>query len=208
MLGEDGFSLAEHERAALDGLRSLLASPVVWEDPPPGLEDAVVAAITSQAAAPPRPAPVRWLGIPAGLDSYRLPTLGCAVAAVLAALAIVLGTGGTGPEPLRFAMSVSGTRLAPGAHGEATLTKTPSGWKVKLTVTGLPHLAGRRYYEGWLENPALTLVPIGTFNDAREVTLWAGVPATRFRTLTVTIQHVGGSPASSGVRVLTGAIRR
>ena len=74
-------------------------------------------------------------------------------------------------------------------------------------MTGLPHLAGSRYYEAWLENPAGTLVPIGTFN-ARQVTLWAGVPATEFRTLTVTIQPVGASPASSGLRVLTGRIGR
>jgi hypothetical protein len=105
-------------------------------------------------------------------------------------------------------MVVSGTPLAPGAHGSATLTKTSSGWRVQLTATGLPHLADGRYYEAWLKNPAGILVPIGTFNDARQVTLWAGVPAVEFPALTVTVQRVGGGPASSRVRVLIGTGRR
>jgi hypothetical protein len=73
-------------------------------------------------------------------------------------------------------------------------------------VTGLPHLANGRYYQAWLKNAAGILVPVGTFNDAREVTLWAGVPATQFRTLTVTQQEANGNPVSSGRRVLVGTV--
>jgi hypothetical protein len=51
------------------------------------------------------------------------------------------------------------------------------------------------------------LVPVGTFNDARRVTLWAGVPPTAFPALTVTRQRAGAGPASSGERVLAGTIR-
>ena len=71
----------------------------------------------------------------------------------------------------------------------------------------VPHLEGGVYYEAWLKNAAGVLVPIGTFNDAREVTLWSGVPVTQFRTLSVTRQRAGQGPASSGVRVLLGTIR-
>jgi hypothetical protein len=48
---------------------------------------------------------------------------------------------------------------------------------------------------------------VGTFNDARNVTLWSGVPVTKFRSLTVTQQVANGNPKSSGRRVLTGTIR-
>ena len=51
------------------------------------------------------------------------------------------------------------------------------------------------------------LVPVGTFNDARRVTLWAGVPVPSFPTLTVTRQRLGAGAASSGQRVLGGTIR-
>jgi hypothetical protein len=110
----------------------------------------------------------------------------------------------SGPAQLRFAMVVHGTPLAPGAHGNATLTKTASGWRIELSATGLPHLHNGRYYQAWLKNTAGTLVPVGTFNDARQVTLWSGVPVTQFRTLTVTQQQANGNPASSGRKVLVG----
>ena len=114
--------------------------------------------------------------------------------------------GGTAPAQ-RFAMAVVGTPLAPGAHGSATLTKMASGWRIELTATGLPRREGKQFYQAWLKNPAGVLVPVGTFNDARKVTLWSGVPVTKFRTLSVTQQVADGNPASSGRRVLVGTIR-
>jgi hypothetical protein len=87
------------------------------------------------------------------------------------------------------------------------LSKTASGWRIELAASGLPRLAGGRYYEAWLKSRAGVLVPVGTFNDARKVTLWAGVPPPEYPSFTVTRQRAGGSPASSGERVLTGAVR-
>ncbi len=54
------------------------------------------------------------------------------------------------------------------ATGRATLTKTPSGWRVELRATGLPRLDNGRFYEAWLKDAAGVLVPIGTFNDGHE----------------------------------------
>ena len=51
------------------------------------------------------------------------------------------------------------------------------------------------------------LVPVGTFNDAREVTLWAGVSPKDFTTLTVTRERADGDQASSGEKVLVGQVR-
>ena len=110
-------------------------------------------------------------------------------------------------SPQQLAMVVSGTPLAPDARGSATLTKTASGWRIELAASGLPRLAGGRYYEAWLKSRAGVLVPVGTFNDARKVTLWAGVPPPEYPSFTVTRQRAGASPASSGERVLTGAVR-
>jgi Anti-sigma-K factor rskA len=209
LAGDQDASVPAHERASLDELRGVLAARAIWEEPSPNLEDAIVAAIENEAHARVRVSPVRrrrtrrWL-------MWPRPALGFAgvAAAVLVAIVIVLGTRGGGPAVQRFAMIVSGTSLAPGAHGSATLTKTSAGWEIRLSATGLPHLARGRYYEAWLKNAAGILVPVGTFNDARQVTLWAGVPVTEFPTLTVTEQRAGGNPASSGRRVLTGTIRR
>ena len=136
-----------------------------------------------------------------------------ALAGLVAVIALVTfftarGSDTGGSSQLRFAMAVSGTDLAPGAHGTATLVKESSGWHITLTASGLPHLDNGRYYQAWLKNSVGILVPIGTFNDAASVTLWSGVPVTRFQTLTVTRQQANGNPASSGQRVLTGTIQR
>jgi hypothetical protein len=208
LTGEDGQSLSPSERAKLDQMTAALREPALWAEPPAGLEDAVVAAIAAEArgSTPVRPARRhswrrRLVRPRARLGIIALAATGLAVAV------IVIGKQSTGPAPEQFAMVVTGTQLAPYAHGRAVATKMESGWQFKLSATGLPRLAGGRYYEAWLKNAAGTLVPIGTFNDARQVTLWSGVTVTQFRTLTVTAQRAG-NPAPSGLRVLVGTIRR
>ena len=89
----------------------------------------------------------------------------------------------------------------------ACVTRTPSGWRIHLQATGLPRLEGTRFYEAWLRNSTGVLVPIGTFNDGRDVTLWAGVSPASFRVLTVTREQTDGNQASSGEKVLAGPVR-
>jgi hypothetical protein len=50
-------------------------------------------------------------------------------------------------------------------------------------------------------------VPIGTFNEGRNVTLWAGVSPASFGVLTVTRERADGNQASSGEKVLVGPVR-
>lgn len=209
LAGEAVEPLADAERAQLDELRALLKAPATWSEPDPGLEAHVVDAIAAEARAAPVSSPRLARRRPMfGLRSaLRRPAYALTAAALAAAtVGVVVALDTASPAAERLAMVVTGTELAPGAHGSAALMRTGSGWRINLSATGLPHLANGRYYEAWLKNAAAILVPIGTFNDARHVTLWAGVPATEFRTLTVTQQEAGASPASSGERVLIGTI--
>ena len=214
LAGEDVASLPADELAALDALRTELGAAATWDEPPGDLEDQVVMAVSRAAAeerGPERaPAPSRWSRLRARLP-VRRPVLALSLSlsvAAAAAVAIVLVTSSDTTTPaLQFAMVVQGTSLAPAAHGSATLTKTTSGWRIQLAATGLPRRDGKKYYEAWLKNAAGILVPVGTFNDARKVTLWSGVPVTKFRSLTVTQQVANGDPKSSGRKVLTGTIR-
>jgi len=129
-------------------------------------------------------------------------------AATTAALAVSLGLAVfySGSSGSSFRAALAPTELAPGAAGGATLTKTSSGWRIKIDVTGLPRLDGGRFYEAWLRNPAGVLVPIGTFNEGRKVTLWAGVSPKSYTTLTVTRERADGNQASSGQKVLVGTV--
>jgi anti-sigma-K factor RskA len=129
-----------------------------------------------------------------------------AVATVAAAAVVGLSVIGSGSPGPRFQAALAPTQLVPGARGQATLTKTSSGWRITLHATGLPRLDRGRYYEAWLRNPAEVLVPIGTFNQGPKVTLWAGVPPTTFTTLTVTREQADGNQRSSGEKVLVGTV--
>jgi hypothetical protein len=219
LAGEPVETLSDADRADLDELRSMLSSAAMWDEPDLGLEDRIVSTIADAASqpgqrqrAPSRPPQSRppQSRPPRSRFSawFRRPVIAfgslAAAAAVIAVVLVVALSGSSGPAQLRFAMVVHGTPLAPDARGNATLTKTNSGWRIELTATGLPHLQNGRYYQAWLKNAAGILVPIGTFNDARQVTLWSGAPVTQFRTLTVTQQLANGNPVSSGRKVLIG----
>jgi hypothetical protein len=214
--GEPVDALTPQERAELDELRTVLASPAAWEEPDARLEDLVVSAVVQEAQ---RATPVGVEDEAAVAVAREIPKTGIwsrwrsrrglafgglATATAAIAVALVIALGSNSAKQLQFAMVVSGTSLAPTAHGNATLTKTESGWRITLSATGLPHLSNGRYYQAWLKNPEGVLVPVGTFNDAKQVTLWSGAPVTQFRSFSVTEQLANGNPASSGRRVLVG----
>jgi hypothetical protein len=137
----------------------------------------------------------------------RLVIAGAAAAATAAAVigVVALSSGGS---QAGFRAALAPTSLAPAASGDATFTRRPSGWRVELNATGLPRLADGAFYEAWLRNDAGVLVPIGTFNDGRNVTLWAGVSPDSFTTLTVTRERADGDQSSSGKKVLVGTVMR
>jgi hypothetical protein len=192
------------EVAQLDEIRVLLADPAMWEAPGRHLEDAVAAAVTDAADQGPAPRRAR--------RRARRPVIawvvGAAAAAVIAAGIGIGVTSGNGEHATTFSAALSGTSLAPGATGQATMTQTPAGWRITLHTSGLPRLDNGRFYEAWLKNAAGILVPVGTFNQAGDITLWSGVPPTGFPVITVTRQRANGNPASSGQRVLVGLAHR
>jgi hypothetical protein len=215
LAGGPAGALDPAELADLDDLRALLADPSAWAEPGPELEDHVTAAVVRAAAsAPGRSVPGR-VTQPRRGDRPRIATAlgsrrpriawlaGLAAAAAAAVIAVVVTVGG-GSNATQFQATLAGTALAPGASAQVTLTQTQSGWRIILQGQGLPRLDNGYYYEAWLKNPAGILVPIGTFNQPNNVTLWAGVPPTEYPTITVTRQPANGNPKSSGLRVLVG----
>jgi hypothetical protein len=202
LAGDDGGPLSPEEIADLDELRAVLGDTSTWSEPPPELEDLVVAAIVAEARQTP---PVVDLSAVRAGRHRRAVGLG---AAILAAAAAVLAFAVFGPDRQHpdFSMSLQATDLAPGASGHVDLTKTQSGWRVELDATGLPRLDNGQFYEAWLRNGTNVLVPIGTFNEGKKVTLWAGVPVTEYKSLTITIEATDNDQASSGKRVLIGTV--
>jgi hypothetical protein len=192
--------LTPGERAEIERVSDVLADPAVWAEPPADLQERVVAAVTGAAEADAAgPGRRRWLRY----------AVGGVAAAVLLAAGVAVGTQlGDDDERVQFAASLQGTELAPDSAGEVTLTKTPSGWRIELHATDLPRRQDGQFYEAWLKNDAGALVPIGTFNDGRDVVLWAGVGPADFPLLTVTRELADGNQASSGEVVLLGESHR
>jgi hypothetical protein len=186
----DDSDLTPAERAEIERVHGVLADPAVWQEPPAHLQEAVVAAIASEAGA--------------GRRRRRLFAVAGVAAAVLLAIGVAVSVYVNREQPLEYAASLTGTELAPDAAGDVTLTKTPSGWDIRLHATGLPRRQDGEFYEAWLKDDAGVLVPIGTFNDGRDVTLWAGVPPSAFSTLTITQEVADGDQTSSGRVVLIG----
>ena len=137
----------------------------------------------------------------------RMAVIGAAAAAA-AVVAVAVGVAVSGSEQsgAQFHAALGPTALVPGASGEATLTKTTSGWRIELDATGLPRLDDGRFYQAWLRNAAGTLVPIGSFNEGENVTLWAGVSPADFTLLTVTRERADGDQSSSVEKVLVGTV--
>ena len=134
----------------------------------------------------------------------RVVLAGAAAVAVAVAIGVVVSRSGTSAQ--QFHAALAPTELAAQASGDATLTKTTSGWRIELDATGLPRLENGQFYEAWLKNAAGVLVPIGTFNEGSNVTLWAGVSPKEFTTLSVTRERADGDQTSSGEKVLVGTV--
>jgi hypothetical protein len=197
-----GAALSPEEIADLDELRAVLGDTRTWSEPPPGLEDEVVAAISAEARQLP---PV--IDLSAARERRRRRAVGVGAAIVAAAAAVVaFAVIGPNHDKPDFSMALQATPLAQGATGHVDLTKTSSGWRIELDATGLPRLDNGQFYQAWLKNDANVLVPIGTFNEGQDVTLWAGVPVTEYRTLTITIEKADNEQGSSGQRVLVGTV--
>ena len=205
LAGEATADVDDATRADLDELRGFLADPTLWAEPRPGLEDDIVAAIAGEAAQ-------RTAIAPATPDrakrqrTHRLRN----VLAVAAAVA-VLGLGGlvvltsVGDDGATV-FSLEPTDVVPGASGSGWARRTDSGWRIELDASGLPRLDDGRFYQAWLRNDDDVLVPIGTFNEGRDVVLWSGVTPVEFSTITITMEEADGDQASSGRRVLVGTI--
>lgn len=183
--------LTSAERAEIGRVQGVLADPAVWAEPPLDLQERVVAAIAAEAGSGRRRRRIRY-------------SLLAAAAAVVLAAGVTVGVQATRDEPVQFAASLTGTQLAPEAAANVTLTKTDSGWRIELNATGLPPRTDGEFYEAWLKSDAGLLVPVGTFNEGTDVTLWSGVGPSTLPTLTVTEEVADGNQASSGEVVLIG----
>ena len=190
--------LDEPGLAALADSLDLLADPELWADPPPDLATRIEAAVrveTPAAAEPRKGGRRRWL-VPAA-------------AAVAAAAAIVLVFTFVDSRPDGTNVALAATENAPGAGGQATITETASGLRVRMDAWGLPPTDENEYYEAWLTSED-GWIPLGAVEEGKEVVLSAGVSLDGYQGLCVTRQSRRASSSGdegTGQQVLYGHVR-
>lgn len=214
--------LGPDERAELDEIAALLAHPAIWEQPDAALEDRIVNTIRAAANDHPRVGTASSSRTKAAAAEAARPThdrrswrrsrLGLAVVGAAAVVVLLAGLaaarilGGDQRELQQLHVALADPDPVSRVAGDATLTRFDSGWEVRLDAPGLPRLANGRFYEAWLRNDEGVLVALGTFNEGRDVVLWAGVSPITFPTITVTAETADRNQESSGHLILTGRI--
>ncbi len=192
--GLDGHLAACVEcRRLADDLRSaadLLADPLLWEEPPPDLEDRIVEAVERTATEPETP----------GAPSLRARWLGLVAAAV-----VVAAIGGAwlttrNPAP-DWTATMTGTGATPTA-GTVAGWNTESGTRVVLEAPGLDPAEPGYAYELWFASDEGAVVSAGTFRAADTVELTVGVARRDYPTIVVTLEPLDGDPRPSGTAVL------
>ena len=178
-------------------LRDVLRDANTWSQPPSGLYEEISRG---------------FAGPPAGGEDAKQrriqPSLGIAAALLLALIGLLLASSESAPEEAGGGGAGSGTGLAPEAAGTLLLRETPSGWYLRLDVSGLPPAPVGSYYEGWLSRDA-NAVSVGTFhmrNGAEPVALWSGVIPGEYPFFMVALQDEGGGPAASELVMLGAAV--
>lgn len=180
-----------------------LARADVWDDPRPGLEDDIVAAIRAE--------PVALDAVRTSRERRRVPgwLIASAAVAVLAVGAVVVvRAAGDNQEVASDTTeaSLAGTDLAPDATASAFFTPTPAGLKILLDANGLAGADPGHMYEAWISDGQIR-VSAGTFhlrNGHNPIELWAGTDDPRFHVITITIEPIDGVAESSGQVVLKG----
>jgi hypothetical protein len=205
--------------AALGALGSLFARADVWDEPPAGLEDAVVAAISSEAAnvpdVPDVPSPAVAGEPSTSLDRRRVgrrrgrATRWLAVAAAVAAVAVGIGLivrDTDEPADDDLVVALAPTDAAGDATATARIAATPAGLRIVLDVDGLAGAPDGSFYEAWLSDGE-TRLSAGTFhlrNGDDPIALWAGIADPSFNRLSVTLEPLDGDTDSSGDVRFTG----
>lgn len=214
-------------------IEQLLASPDVWAEPSPGMENSVLLAIQAEAGHTPgvdsrpgslpagRPASV---GPPeatvASIDSARSKRrwgshlisglAGAAAAAVLVVGSLTILQAEDTPLDTKVA-ALSGTENAPNASASATVETLGDGVRIWLSIDELDPAPEGTFYQAWVvrtEGEAKTKVAAGTFHlrsGDGPIELWSGVPTDEYNQITVTIQ-TEADPQAPGVLVLSGPI--
>lgn len=188
-----------------DSVVELFVDPAMWDQPSANLGDRVVDAIRSESALH-DPSPIAPI-VPIRRGWVRPALLGAAAAVVLLFGGIVVLSAINGVEDrTTISSELISTGLVANVSGDVEISVFDSGLRIDLAAPDLPRRDHGNFYAGWLLTIDGNLVPVGTFHEGDDVTLWAGVGLDQVEAFTITLEAnaTGQSPdqGSSGDVVL------
>lgn len=184
---------ADRPDALPESIEAMLADPALWDEPTPGLEDQIVAAVTAAreeshvdlelVPAPdpvskpePEPEPTNVSDLAARRHRSRRPAMtgfASGIAAALALLAVLNfggflggdGLGNSGEARNSIEVTLAATDLAPPtATADAVVTEGALGTRLVIRFEDLPAAEDGTYYEAWLRQSPEIGVSAGTFH--------------------------------------------
>ena len=183
---------------------ALLADASTWVEPPSGLSDRVVAAVRSEATLGADPDPVSspvLLGAAPRRTWFRPALIGAAAAIAFLFGGIIVLSALSGAEigTDAFSAELTSTGLVSDVGGNINVTSFDSGLRIDLDAPELPRRDDGEFYAGWMRTADGDLLPVGTFHEGSNVTLWAGVELDRIELFMITLEEaVGGNDSGQG----------
>jgi len=183
-------------RRALDDIATIrddLASDSLWAEPPAGLEDSIVAAITGARASVPETTAVSGTG---RWDSRSLTMLFGSTAAVIVLLIGVFAAMNRTPAP-DWEVAMVGTDVAPLATGVVAGWNTDAGTRVLLEAADLGPAPDGFVYQLWFSKGSKAL-SAGTFVDPSRVELNVGVARKDYPDVWIALQPIATGAGEAG----------
>lgn len=199
---------------------SALTRAAAAAEPPSDLELKVVAAVqyaakaeaaatasAGQARTRPAAKVSRWWQL------HRTRPVFAALAAAAVTAAAFLGPALFQSAPALAATFRLHARPGSSMSGLATVVRESGGYRITLTVAGLPVSAAGQFYECWYagsgDRPgSRELITAGTFvvghGGSETLTMWSAADPAKFRTMQITTERAGGG-GQYGTPILSGA---
>ena len=185
--------------ADIEHTRSELQSESMWVDPPEGLEDSIVAAITRDDVLEPAPGRVPVTGTRSRRFSTKSVIVGSAAAVLLLFAGMFSMLSGTqGPD---WEVAMVGTDAAPSASAVVAGWNMDAGTRVVLETSDLGQAPDGFVYQLWFSKGSQD-VSAGTFTDPSHVELTVGIARKDYPTVWLALEPIDGGPGGAGPALL------
>jgi len=187
-------AVADIEQARLE-----LQGESMWVEPPEGLEDSIVAAITRETAPEPGPSPAPVVDNGSRRFSARSVVVGSVAAVVLLVVGVVLMLSRT--QTPDWEATMAGTDVAPLASAVVAGWNMDAGTRVVLETSDLGQAPDGFVYQLWFSKGSQD-VSAGTFTDPSHVELTVGIARKDYPTVWLSLQPINTGAGDAGAALL------